>query len=154
MDESQTLPDKPKHRNQHPPAVTKAKQRLFLNTLRQTGSIADSCRAANVDSSAPHYWASASTHFAKAFSESRAFGEKVLLDTYESTLDDTVLGHPDFDSVVRSQILRMFRMKRLDPRYRDNTVIAINNTGPVAMQLNFNASPQITQADTQADDKT
>lgn len=153
METPQTLPVKPKHRNQHPPAVTKAKQRIFLVTLRDTGSISTAIKAAHIDPSAPHYWALANAQFSKALQAAREFGEKVLLDRYESSLDTTVLDHDTFDEVVRSQVLRMFRMKRLDPRYRDNAVLAINATGPVAMQLNFNASPQITQANTQAEAK-
>lgn len=149
-----TLPaEKPKHRNQHPPALTKAKQRTFLQALKQTGSIAQAAKATGIDPANPHYWASTSVHFAKAFSEAREFGEKVLLDHYESTLDETVLGHPDFESVVKSQVLRMFRMKRLDPRYRDNAPTNVNVTGPVSIQLNIGASVQAIQAPDKADRK-
>lgn len=153
MDEPHTLPVKPKHRNQHPPAVTKAKQTQYLTALIATGSHSQACKAANCGMSSATDWAAANIVFAKRLSDAREKAEKNLLLRYEDSLDETVLNAVSIEDFAKVQNSRFFRMKRLDPRYRDNAVLAINATGPVAMQLNFNASPQLTQADTQAEAK-
>lgn len=122
---------KPKHRNQHPPAVTKAKQRDFLNMVQTTGSHGLACKAADIHIATPTIWANKNELFRKNWEKARELGEQVILLKYETSLDSTVLDHDSFDEVCKSQVLRMFRMKRLDPRYRDNAPAQVNIAGPV-----------------------
>lgn len=141
--------DKPRHANQTPPALTKQRQDQFLRMLSQTGQLRATCTALALDTSTPYNWASRSERFAKRFEDAKAAGEKVLLDAYEEKVDERAFtGQSD----PQSAVLTMFRMKRLDPRYRDNAVVQVNASGPVAMQLNFNAPMQTPQAETQAED--
>lgn len=142
--------DKPRHPNQTPPALTKLNQDKFLEHLRQTGEFRAACDVVDIHYTQPYQWAYKSEAFAKKMEEARARGEKVLLDRIEEQIDSRVFAGKDDP---QSAVLTMFRTKRLDPRYRDNAVVAINAQGPVAVQLNFNASPQLTQADTQAESK-
>lgn len=156
MDEPTTqLMERPKHRNQYPPAVTKAKQQRYLQILRETGSHAKSCQAAQIAPVSPFEWATKSALFAKEYEAAKTQGEQVLLKRYESNLDAVLLPDEDMklDDFARLQNSRFFRMKRLDPAYRDNAVVQVNAAGPVAIQLNFGACTQSTQAPTQDEEK-
>lgn len=136
--------------NQHPPALTKLRQDAFLALLQTTGNIRKTCELLDIAPQSPYEWASRSSAFAKRFEKAKERGERVLLDEYEDIVDRRVNAyHLDQQSAV----LTMFRMKRLDPRYRENAVLQVNATGPVAMQLNFAppADKQLTQADEQAE---
>lgn len=140
---------KPRHANQTPPSITRANQNKFLELLALTGEFRPSCDAIGISYNSPYQWAIKSDAFAKRLDAARAAGEKVLLDRYEEQIDKRVfMGSAD----PQSAVLTMFRTKRLDPRYRDNAVLEINAKGPVAVQLNFGALPQVTHAATQADD--
>lgn len=140
--------EKPKHRNQTLPTVTKANQAKFLALLSTTGEFRQSCKLLHIDYSTPYQWAVRSELFAKRLELARAAGEKVLLDRYEEQIDQRVfVGQSD----PQSAVLTMFRTKRLDPRYRDNAVVNVNAVGPVAIQFNLSASAQPTQAGEQAE---
>jgi hypothetical protein len=137
---SEPLADKPRHPNQTPPALTKQRQLHFLHLLSTTGQMKASCTAMKMDTSVPYQWAARSASFAKRFEEAKAQGEKVLLDAYEAQVDTRAFtGQSD----PQSAVLTMFRMKRLDPRYRDNAP-SVQMAGPV--QINFYA--QLASSDT------
>lgn len=148
--------ERPKHRNQHPPAVTKAKQQRYLQVMSETGSHAQACKSAQISENAPCLWAQRSRVFAKEWELARERGEKVLLLKYESNLDQVLL--PDnqlnIEDFAKLQNSRFFRMKRLDPRYRDNATVEVNVKGPAAVQINLGAPTQSTKADAQAEAET
>lgn len=127
-----------RHANQTPLAQTQQQQRLFLAALAHSGTIKAAAHVAEIKSLNQVYaWASASVVFAKSFDIARNKGEKALLLKYEEHLDATLLpeqGMP-IEDFSRTQISRMFRMKRLDPRYRDNAPAVTVNVGPVAIQF-------------------
>ena len=145
--------EKPKHRNQHPPAVTKAKQRAFLEHLIQCGRVPLACKLAKIAENTPYQWAVRSEDFAKRFSAAKIHGEKVLLSAYEEQMDSVCLEQAvSMDDYARTQNSRFFRMKRLDPAYRDNAPTGLTINGPVAVQINY-TSKQPAQAETQVDEK-
>ena len=148
-DEAPTLPALPRQRNQYNPAVTRAQQRAYLSHLAATGRHVLSCQATGINDSQPFNWGTSSADFKKRHEEAKLKGQAVLLAQYEATLDAHVLDHTEKDDINKSQILRMFRMKKLDPSYRDNAVPTVNMVGPVAIQFNL-ALPQTPQADEQA----
>ena len=138
--------DRPRHPNQYPPAVTKAKQAIYLKTLATCGIHSRASQAADVALNQSCQWASKNKEFAKAYESAKIAGERVLLLAYESNLDTVLLPETDMslDDFARLQNSRFFRMKRLDPQYRDNAVVQVNAVGPVAIQLNF-GTPALTQ---------
>ncbi len=121
-----------RHPNQFNPAVTKSKQVEFLARFATTGRWTASCKAAGIAPVTPYQWASKSAAFAKKLDEARELGSKALLAEYEGKLDHETLSQP-FDKVTGT--LTMFRMKRLDPAYRDNAQINVVATGPIAVNL-------------------
>ena len=124
--------------NQHVPAQTRVQQSLFLKALAVSGTVKAACARVNIPSVKCVYeWASASKVFSKRFDEAREKGEKRLLLRYEEHLDETLLPElaMPIEDFSRTQISRMFRMKRLDPRYRDNAPAVNVNVGPVAIQF-------------------
>ena len=131
------LPEKPAKRNQYAPAVTKAKQERYLEARQRTGSHRDACAYADCDASMPFYWASKNLLFSKRLDQVTQQGDKVLLSRYESTLDQAVLGSDTIDNVAKTQVLRMFRMKKLDPSYRENAQVQVHAVGPIAIQFNI-----------------
>ena len=136
MPDSDLVESKPRHANQTIPALTLAKQRAFLKAFAETGIYKLACEAAHVDDSTPCQWANRSKSFAKKRQAAQAQGEKILLAQYESSLDDNLLRkHTSFDDFIRGQVLRMFRMKRLDPQYRDNATVNVAITGPAAISF-------------------
>lgn len=137
----QAVETRPKHANQHLPAVTRLKQRTFLHSLIQHGSNGKACKAADIDEATPIKWASKSEQFAKAWDEAKLKGEKALLLRYETHLDKVLLPDEDMsiDDFARTQNSRFFRMKRLDPAYRDNAVVNVTANGPLAIQFNLGA---------------
>jgi hypothetical protein len=88
------------------------------------------CKELGIDPSMPYTWATKSESFAKRLEEAKAKGEKVVLDWYEQTADARAAAGKDDPG---STNLTMFRMKRLDPRYRDNAQINVLATGPIAL---------------------
>jgi hypothetical protein len=149
------LTERPRHANQTPPALSRRKQQAFLQHLTTTGRLSQSCTVAQCSTAQPYEWAKRSVVFAKAFEEAKIAGEKVLLAAYEHDMDMTLLPEQpmNIDDFARTQNSRFFRMKRLDPAYRDNAVVNVNAVGPVAIQFNLNTSMQPTQAAAQAGDE-
>ena len=120
------------------PLTRLAQQRVFLETLSVTGRMDHSCKAALICTSQPRKWGVRSELFAQKWTEAREFGEKALLAQYEDNLDATVLPTKkalNLEDFVKTQIMRMFRMKRLDPQYRENAQVQIVATGPVAISM-------------------
>lgn len=134
-------------KNQHPPAVTREKQKQFLLNLARSGQHAKSCALAGISINVPWLWADKSDVFAKKFQLAKEAGEKVLLAAYEQDLD-AVVAEPA--CLPYTSNLRMFRMKRLDPRYRDSQAAVQVNVGPAAIVLGVEDEPpkQIEQSGT------
>lgn len=119
-----------------PPREKAILQKLILEAIRHTGQIKKSCEQVGIHVRVVYQWAESSPSFAKMLEDAQQQGEKVLLKLYEGKIDHETLSK-DFDKITA--ILAMFRMKRLDPRYRDTTQINIENKGPA--QLIFEAPP-------------
>ena len=127
-----------RHPNQVSPAMTLARQRQFLELLAQTGRVKQTCDELGMSLYTPYAWAQRSERFAKNFEAVKQKAERVLLAQYEGTLDDVVLQAKDIVDFYKVQNSRFFRMKRLDPLYRDNAQVAIIS-GPV--QITFGTQP-------------
>ncbi len=108
-------------------------QRKFLDLLAATGRHNQSCQLLHINPGTPHQWASRSEAFAKRFEQARAEGQKVLLQSYEHKIDLESLDQGKFDKVTA--ILGMFRMKKLDPSYRENSQVSLVATGPIAIHM-------------------
>ena len=117
---------KPQHkgRNATPLALTRAKQQTYLQQFSLTGSHAKACTAAQIDLSTPKQWSYKSELFQKAWDRARELGEAVVLSRYETSMDAVCLENPEVqqnpETYAKIQNSMFFRMKRLDPRYRDN----------------------------------
>ena len=136
-----------RHPNQTPPALTRKRQDDFLKLFVQTGKLKQTCLALGMNINMPYLWATRSESFAKRYEEAKIQGEQVLLAEYEDKIDQRAMEGKDDP---QSAVLTMFRVKRLDPRYRDNAPTQVNLTGPVSIQLNIGASVQAIQADGKA----
>ena len=146
-----TLPaERPRHANQTPPALTRKRQDDFLKLFATTGKLKQSCAALDLNINTPYLWALRSELFAKRLEEAKIQGEQVLLADYEDKIDQRAMEGKDDP---QSAVLTMFRVKRLDPRYRDNAPTQVNLTGPVSIQLNIGASVQAIQATDKAERK-
>ena len=146
-----TLPvERPRQPNQTPPAVTRLRQQQFLDLLSSTGNSKQSCLQLGLHPQSPYVWALKSEVFAKRFEQAKELGEKVLLAEYEDKIDQRAMEGKDDP---QSAVLTMFRVKRLDPRYRDNAPTNVNIAGPVSIQLNIGASVQAIQAEPKAERK-
>lgn len=118
--------------NHNPPERTKANQRAFLEALSKCGNKKRACLEVGIDDSSPYMWANRSERFAEKMAEAQLKGEKVQLDEYEQLLHKRIsAGTRD----PHSAVLTMFRMKRLDPRYRDNATMNVVAAGPVAIMM-------------------
>ena len=136
-----------RHPNQTLPGVTRKNQDRFLTLLAETGKHKQVCQAIGIASDTPYQWAVRSESFAKRYEQAKELGEKVLLSEYEDKIDQRAMEGKDDP---QSAVLTMFRVKRLDPRYRDNAPTNVNIAGPVSIQLNIGASVQAIQADSKA----
>lgn len=127
------------HRNQYPPELTRKKQAQFLTLLARTGQHVRACAVVGINVNTPLLWADRNAWFSKKLDEARAAGEKVLLMAYEADLD-AVVAEPA--CLPYTANLRMFRMKRLDPRYRDSVAAVQVNVGPAAITLGVEDEPK------------
>ena len=96
---------------------------------------------ANVHETQPFQWINKDEDFAKKYAEAKELGEKVILGQYESKVDQEALDK-EFNKVTG--VLTMFRMKKLDPAYRDNSQVHIQ-VGPSA--VHFDGGPQVIDVD-------
>lgn len=126
--------EKKKHRNQHPPAVTRAKQAAFLQAYQQTCSVIKAAKAVGIDDNTPYQWAVRNEQFSKRFDELKQEAEKTLIARYENKFDTECLDDKEKLNKV-TVIASMFRMKRLDPRYRDNAQVNVNVAGPAGVVM-------------------
>jgi len=129
--------DRPRQANQTAPLITTARQNHFLELLSTSGLWKQSCEQLQLNPATPWLWGNKSERFKKRLDEARVAGEKVLLNEYESQMHARILAGKDDPG---STNLTMFRVKRLDPAYRDNAVVNVNAVGPVAIQFNLNQS--------------
>lgn len=140
-----TEPALPSHPNQNTPAVTRAKQAQFLKLLSETGQIRPSCDAVGIAYHTPYQWGYKSAAFKEKYAAARLAGDQVLLQRFEQQIDGRIMeGKAD----PQSAVLTMFRVKKLDPSYRDNAVAQVNMVGPIAIQFNLAAPASILQAQT------
>lgn len=108
------------------------KQRAFLQALRETGNKLQAAQTAGVDPVTPLRWAARNPQFAEKVALAQARGDEVQLARLEVHLTDRALAGP---TDQQSAILLMFRVKRLDPRYRENASVNVLAAGPVAITM-------------------
>ena len=139
-------------RNQYHPAVTKVLQKSALAAIEQHGTLVAAAKALNIDPHTISRWCKKNPEYARKVAEA-----KIHCDTYhiadeikQSFRERAVAGKEDGSSAI----IGMFLMKKIDPSYRENAVVNLTVAGPAAIQMNFGASKQIAQADTQADGTT
>lgn len=139
-------------RNQYHPIATKAMQKAALAAIEEHGTLVAAARVLGIDPHTISRWCKKSDAYRDKVREAQAFSEEYhTLDKIKASFNErAIAGKED----GQSAIIGMFLAKKIDPRYRENAGVQINATGPVAVQLNFNASPQLTQADTHAEPKT
>ena len=125
-----------------PPSVIKAKKKAILERIRETGRVAQSCRDLGLAVNQPYEWASRDDEFAKKFDAARQQGERVLLAQYEQHLDQHVQSVEGIDQYAKVQNSLFFRMKRLDPAYRDNAQVQVI-TGPINVMFGMDTSQTI-----------
>lgn len=115
-------------------AVSRTKKAVFLKALGEVGDHQQACQVAGIATCTPRQWARRSKEFAEGYRLARVEGDLVLLAQYEQQMHRRIMeGKVD----PQSAVLTMFRVKRLDPAYRDNAVVNVSAGGPVAIQLNF-----------------
>ncbi len=148
---------KPRHANQHPPALTKARQDDILRLIALSGRISQSCEQVGLDPGVLYGWATRSVSFSKRLDEAKARGEKAILAHYEHNLDTVCLDREidkDPELYAKVQNSMFFRMKRLDPAYRDNAQVQILATGPLALMSSLaETRPQLPSKPTRKDPK-
>lgn len=115
-----------KRNSRYSPRVRKTQQQIFLQTLEETGNQLEACQRAGIAIRTVQYWAVKDDAFSQKRDEAQQIGDLVTRMRYEHKLDRDCLSTTQFDKVTA--ILAMFRMKRLDPRYRDNTQVNVSQT--------------------------
>lgn len=141
MPETLPIPLIPRQNNPH---ATKAMQRAVLNALRQTGTYKAAAELIGIAPLTITRWCQKSPEFRALADEACDWADKYVVgDAIRSVFHQrAIAGKADQQSAV----IGMFMLKKADPRYRDNAVAQLTINGPVAVQLNFGASPQLTQA--------
>ncbi len=125
-------------RNGTLPSATAAKKRALLERLAEHGSLARAAEEAGVSIRTTRWWRQRSPAFADRYDEALAHGEAVQLAEYERLMEQRIrAGAKD----QQSAILCMFRVKRLDGRYRDNANVNVLAQGPVAISLGLDPTP-------------
>lgn len=105
------------------------KQLVFLEALSGCGSVPEAARVVGISPRSPHRWARDDEAFAELMTKARELGLRVRLDTLEHEADRRAVEgvekpiyqggrlvgtRRDF-----SDLMLIFRLKRLDPAYRD-----------------------------------
>ncbi len=115
-----------------------SKKAAFLKALEACGNIAKAAEQVGVAPRTVYYWRRRSTAFAERFDVAKEAADFAELTRYEQLLRDRIeAGAADKDSAI----LTMFRVKRLDPRYRDSTTVNVQANGPVAISLGLDPTP-------------
>ena len=138
-------------RNQYHPIATKAMQKAALAAIEEHGTLVAAARVLGIDPHTISRWCKKSDAYAEKVKQAMAFSDTYhTLDAIKHNFKDRALAGKEDG---QSAIIGMFLAKKIDPTYRENSGIQLNVQGPVAVQLNFNVSPQVIQADAQAEPK-
>ena len=120
-----------KRHSRYSPRIRATQVALYLQTLEETGDEEKACLAAQITLRTVQRWDKISETFSKKRQESKQLAELVLLAKLEAMGDRTLLEKCDrIDDFAKLQNYRMFRVKRLDPRYRDNSTMNVLIAGP------------------------
>jgi len=90
-------------------------------------------------------WRSHNPSFSKKYDESLRIGELNIEDQLAGKMDSEALSRP-FDKVTG--VLSMFRMKKLNPMYKDTQQVNVNIAGPAALEFLVNEKPSSPQGNT------
>ncbi len=127
----------------------KTRQKAFLAALEQLGTYGKAAKLTGIEYHTVSRWIRKYPKFKVLAEEAKTHAQKtIILDSIEGNFYDRVMeGKTD----GQSAIIGMFLAKRIDPAYRDNAVVQVNASGPVAMQFNFAtplaSTPQADQLD-------
>jgi hypothetical protein len=125
-----------KTRSRYPAVVRRHQITLFLEELSQHGNTLKACERVGITLRTMNRWQQNSMSFNKRHAEAMRIGEERTLKRYEGKIDTEALDAP-FDKVTG--ILSMFRMKKLNPQYKDTQQVNVNVAGPAALQFVVNA---------------
>ena len=126
---------------------------IFLSALAGSaaGSVPRAAEAAGVNPYQPHRWAKKDEAFAKQMSEAKALGERIQLSLLEREADrravegveEPVYQKGELVGHIRrySDLLLMFRTKKLDPSYREHPPDLQFNAGNVQVVVSSFAAP-------------
>ena len=134
------------------PATTKARQKAFLVALSQCGVYRTAAKHTGVEPHTISRWIKKFPQFKQLADEAKDYAEQyVIADSIEESFyERAVAGKGD----QQSAIIGMFTLKKINTKYRENAQVNVSIAGPAAIQMNFGASKQIAQADTQASSET
>jgi hypothetical protein len=132
--------------------VRSAKKRAaFLAHLAHSGLIARACEATGIGETVPYAWVRDHPEFAEQMAEARKQGDAVALARMEMEADrravDGIPRNIYHKGTVIAQernydsILLMFRMKYLNPAYREHADSVVQ-TGSVTIQVASFTAPQ------------
>ena len=111
----------------HIDVIQHTKKRGFLVAFAQRGIVSEAAEASKVHRTTHYEWLKTDPDYAEAFEVAK----KQYIEKLEAELDKRALaGKQD----PHSHILLMFRLKKLDPRYRDGAHIQVNQNQ--AIQVN------------------
>jgi hypothetical protein len=128
----------------------RTRQKSFLAALEHVGTYGKAAKLIGIEYHTVSRWIKKSSKFKQLAEDAKSHAQKtIILDSIEGNFYDRVMeGKTD----GQSAIIGMFLAKRIDPAYRDNAIVNVQAHGPVAIQLNFGASPQLTKATEQAEE--
>ncbi len=138
---------------EHAPANSvinvKVRQRALLHALAQCGTYRAAARMVGIDNHTVSRWIKKYPKFKELAAQAKEHAEQyVVADAIEENFyQRAIAGKSDQQSAV----IGMFTLKKINNSYRDNAVVQVNASGPVAMQFNFAtplaSTPQADQLD-------
>ena len=109
------------------------KKRAYLNALARCGNSRTACKLSGVGYRSIFRWRKQDELFADYEEQAKAIGSEVYKDELESLLDQRIRD----DTRKTSDILLMFKLKQLDPSYRDNQSRFDRKVGEITVVLNI-----------------
>jgi transposase-like protein len=135
----------------HCKPTVRQSQKTFLAALSQTGTIGAAAQLCGIDPHTPSRWIRKYPKFKEEFDTIKEHAERyVVADAIEAEFDRRALAGKEDG---QSAIIGMFRLKRINPAYRDNAQMNVTVHGPVAIQFNLltpapaQAIPTVEQAE-------
>jgi hypothetical protein len=109
------------------------KKRAYLHALVKCGNSREACKLSGVGYRSIFRWRKQDGLFADYEEKAKAIGMECYKDELESLLDQRIRD----DTRKTSDILLMFKLKQLDPSYRDNQARFERTVGEITVVLNI-----------------